>query len=47
MRKQKKRSLKHFVQDFPSGPGAENQPANAGDMDSIPDLGRSHKPQGS
>ena len=41
MQKQKKSSLKHFVQDFPSGPVAKNLPANAGDMDSIPDLGRS------
>ena len=41
MQKQKKSGLEHFVQDFPSGPVAKNLPANAGDMDSIPDLGRS------
>ena len=28
--------------DFPGGPVVENPPANAGDMGSIPGLGRSH-----
>ena len=31
--------------DFPGGPGVKKPPANAGDMDSIPDPGRSHMPQ--
>ena len=30
---------------FPGGPGGENLPANAGDMGSIPGLGRSHMPR--
>ena len=33
-------------QDFPGGPVAKNLPANAGDMDSIPGLGRFHIPRG-
>ena len=28
--------------DFPGGPVVNNLPANAGDMGSIPDLGRFH-----
>ena len=32
--------------DFPSGPEVENPPASAGDMGSIPGLGRSHMPRG-
>ena len=31
--------------DFPGGPGIKNLPANAGDTDAIPGLGRSHVPQ--
>ena len=31
--------------DFPGGAVVENLPANAGDMGSIPGLGRSHMPQ--
>ena len=31
-------------QDFPSGPVVRNPPANSGDMDLIPRLGRSHMP---
>ena len=31
--------------DFPGGPVVENLPANAGDMDSIPSLGRAHMPR--
>ena len=34
-------------QDFPGGPAVNNQPANAGNTDSIPGLGRFHMPQGS
>ena len=30
---------------FPGGSVVKNSPANAGDMCSIPDLGRSHMPQ--
>jgi len=30
--------------DFPSGSVVKNPPANAGDMGSIPSLGRSHTP---
>ena len=33
--------------DFPSGTVVKNPPANAGDMGSIPDPGRSHMPQSS
>ena len=32
--------------DFPSSPEVENPPASAGDMGSIPGLGRSHMPSG-
>ena len=32
--------------DFLGGPVIKNPPANAGDMGSIPGLGRSHMPQG-
>ena len=32
--------------DFPGGPVVRNLPANAGDMGSIPALGRLHKPWG-
>ena len=31
--------------DFPGGPMVKNPPANAGDMDLSPHLGRSHRPQ--
>ena len=33
--------------DFPGGPVVKNLPANAGDMGSDPDLGRSHMPRSS
>ena len=33
-----------YFGDFPGGPMAKNLPCNAGDMDSIPDPGRSHMP---
>ena len=33
--------------DFSGGPVAKNPPANAGDMGSIPGLGRSHMPRSS
>ena len=33
------------VGDFPDGTVVKNPPANAGDMDSSPGLGRSHMPQ--
>ena len=31
--------------DFPGGPVVNNPPANAGDTDSIPGLGKFHLPQ--
>ena len=34
------------ILDFPGGPVVKNLPANAGDMGSVPGLGRSHMPQG-
>ena len=37
---------KNKTQGFPGGAVVENLPANAGDMDSSPGLGRSHMPQG-
>ena len=36
------RSSKLFFEDFPGGAAVKNLPANAGDMDSSPGLGRSH-----
>ena len=33
------------TEDFPGGTWDKNPPANAGDMGSISDLGRSHMPQ--
>ena len=33
-----------MIGDFPGGAVVKNPPANAGDMDSIPGLGRSHVP---
>ena len=35
-------ALKYHVSDFPGGSVVKNLPAHAGDMGSIPDLGRSH-----
>ena len=35
-------SVKPYSGDFPGGRGDKNLPANAGDMCSIPDLGRFH-----
>ena len=32
--------------DFPGGPGVKNVPANAGDMGSVPALGRSQQALG-
>ena len=37
-------TLERMFRDFPDDPVVENQPANAGDMGSIPVLGRSHVP---
>ena len=34
-----------LTQGFPGGAVVENLPANAGDMGSSPDLGRSHMPR--
>ena len=34
--------LKKEEQDFPGGPVAKNPPTNAGDVGSIPGLGRLH-----
>ena len=39
-------SLKESPLDSPAGPVAKNPPANAGDVDLIPGLGRFHMPQG-
>ena len=36
---------KQYGRDFPGGAVAKNPSANAGDMGSIPGLGRSHMPQ--
>ena len=36
---------KKNLQVFPGGPGVKNQPANAGDMGSIPGLRRWHRPR--
>ena len=41
----KKYGQKHNKQDFPGGAVVKNTPANAGNMGSIPGLGRSHMPQ--
>ena len=38
--------VKEYMLDFPVGPVVKNLPANAGDMGSIPDQGRSHIPRG-
>ena len=38
--------LKTLIQGFPDGSVVKNLPANAGDMDSTSDQGRSHMPQG-
>ena len=38
--------LKTPTQDFSGGLVVKNPPPNAGDMDSIPGLGRFHTPQG-
>ena len=35
-------TLERTFRDFPHDPVVENQPANAGDMGSIPGLGRCH-----
>lgn len=37
--------LKYVSLGFPGGTVVENLPAEAGNMDSIPALGRSHTPQ--
>ena len=40
-------NLKNYRwRDFPGGPVVKNLSSNAGDMGSIPGLGRSHMPQG-
>ena len=33
---------KIYIRDFPGGPVVENPPANAGDVGSVPGLGRSY-----
>ena len=44
-------TLSHLIpsripyRDFPGGPVVKNPPSNAGDMGSIPGLGRSHMPR--
>ena len=39
-------SISRSEEDFPGGPVVKNPPANAGDMGSIPGLGRCHIPWG-
>ena len=41
-----RKEVKKIRMDFPGGSVVNNSPANAGDMGLIPDLGRSHMPQG-
>ena len=40
------RGVTKVKEDVPGGPVVKNPPANAGDMGSIPVLGRFHVPQG-
>ena len=40
-----KKYIKNSYRDFPGGAVVKNPPANAGDMDSIPGMGRSHRPR--
>ena len=40
--KRNNRNLKIFSESFPAGSVIKNLPANAGDMGSTPELGRSH-----
>ena len=40
------RKIRKQLQDSPGGPVVKNPPANAGDMGSIPGLGRLHMPWG-
>ena len=42
----KKKKKRFIFRDLPGGLVVKNLPANAGDMDSIPGLGRPHVPQG-
>ena len=49
-RKKPKKQHSHLRQrwvnlDFPGGPVVKNPPANTGDADLLPDLGRSHMPR--
>ena len=37
---------KKMMKDFPGDPVAKDLPANAGNMGSVPDLGRVYMPQG-
>ena len=37
--------FKKFHSGFPGGSVVKNLPVNAGDMGSVPDLGRSHMPR--
>ena len=39
-------TIKDRPEDFPGGPLVKDLPASAGDMGSIPGLGRVHMPQG-
>ena len=43
----KNRLIKTNSKDFPGGSVVKNPPANAGDVSSVPDPGRSHGPQAS
>ena len=44
--RQKVKNQKRLSKDFPGDPVVKNLPANAGDMGSIPGLGRFHVPRG-
>ena len=46
MEKTLKKKKRFIFRDLPGGLVVKNLPANAGDMDSIPGLGRPHVPQG-
>ena len=44
-KERKEQNTENNMQDFPGGTVNKNPPANAGDMGSIPGLGRFHVPQ--
>ena len=44
-KERKDQNIANNMQDFPGGTVNKNPPANAGDMGSVPGLGRFHTPQ--